>query len=412
MAAIAWETPVVHDPGSVRRAQSEVERLAAKLIAGWEQHVSMFGLIEGKVGVAFTLFELAAAGLAEVDDHAERALVAAVEQFNSSGANPGLHAGVAGLGWLVDAWLGEEDLCGPIDDSLREKVSQMKNEPNIGLRLGLSGIGLYAVRRAPRVASARLLLEEISQTLTSSVRRAPEGLTWNTSAAYLKARGAEGFFATPQQNIREYGSAHGVAPLCLLLSQLEKLRVPAASPVVETLRWVWGSTKAEPNRFGYAVGDSTRVPLNTFTWCTGDPGTALPCWLAATSSDLHPEADHFLTFGRSLAQRIVDGERPGLEGRIDLCCGLSGVLQVFSGWAAMSGDPLFAEASRVLLKRLLDELAGFELSRMSLDLQFGIGGVAATLLAQVNGKAPSWAGPLAMVLPDVKQPPTQSHGGP
>ena len=412
MAAMSWSTPVTHEPEQLRQAQSAVERLTARVVAGWELATPSFGLIEGKVGVAFALFELGAAGLPDDGDHADRALVAAVEQFNSGGASPGLHAGIAGLGWLVDAWLGEEDLCGPIDDSLREKVLAMKSEPNIGLRAGLSGIGLYAARRAPRVASARLLLEEISAVLAASVQYTPEGQTWNTPSSYLVARGGGSMFAGPQKVVREYGTAHGVAPLCLLLSQLQNQSVPSGSSLSETLRWVWESTKPEPNRFGYAVGDSTRAPLNIFTWCTGDPGAALPCWLAATSAGLAHQADQFLRFGRSLAKRIVEGERPGVEGRIDLCCGLSGVLQVFSGWAAMSGDPLLAEATRVIFKRLLDELVTHDLDGLTIDLQFGICGLAATLLAQLTGKAPSWAGPLAMVLPEVKTPPTQHQGGP
>ena len=412
MAAISWGAPVAHEPAQLRRAQREVERLAAKVITGWERQTPRFGFAEGKVGIAFALFEFAAAGVPETDDHAERAMVAAVEQFNSGGANPGLHSGIAGLGWLVDAWLGEEDLCGPIDESLREKVQLMKAEPNIGLRGGLSGIGLYAARRAPRVASARSLLEEVSAVLSRSAQQTPEGQTWSSSAAYLAARGGGGLFSTPQKVMREYGSAHGVAPVCLLLSQLQNQQVPEASSVSETLRWVWESTKPEPNRFGYVVGDSLRAPLNIFTWCTGDPGVALPCWLAATSSGLTQQAAQFLAFGQSLAKRIVDGERPASEGRIDLCCGLSGVLQVFSGWAAMSGDPLLADAARAVMKRLLDELATHDLTQLNLNLQFGVAGLAATLLAQITGKPPSWAGPLAMVMPEVKRPPIQSQAGP
>jgi lantibiotic modifying enzyme len=403
-----WVTPVVHSPAAQRRAQLEVERLSADVVAKWENEVKAFGFIQGKVGVAFAMYELAAAGVPELDDHAERAMVAAVEQFNTGGANPGLHAGIAGLGWLIDAWLGEEELCGPIDESLLERLHQDRSAmPNIGLRAGLAGIGLYAARRAARVPTARVLLEHVSERLATSARHTPEGLTWATPVSYFESRGGKNAFG-PEAELREYGSAHGVAPVVLLLSELHAQRVPTALPIAETLRWFWATTHAESNRFGWVTSGSQREPMNLFTWCTGDPGVALPCWLAAQSTGLADESAKWLAFGRSLAQRVVDGERPSLEKRVDLCCGLSGVMQLFSIWAALSGDPLLADAARAVMVRLLDELQGADLNELGVGFQFGTAGIAAALLAQTTGQPPSWAGPLAMISP-VHAPVTTSR---
>ncbi len=409
MTAVAWETPVELAPAEKHRAERVVEQLAAAVINRWEAEVPQFGLIEGKVGLGFALYELAAAGFAEADEHAERAVVGAVEAFNTSGANPGLHAGVAGLGWLVDAWVGEEDLCGPIDDSLTERVTAMQHEVLISLRAGLTGIGLYAARRARRgVPSARSLLEAVSAKLAGLSHETQLGLTWQTPGSYFRSR-----ISNPSdypnldevKAIHEWGSAHGLASLILLLGELQAQQVPGASSTQRALKWFWASRKPAPNRFSWVTFDGHEKPLNVFSWCTGDAGAGLPTWLAAKVAGLPHEQEEALSFGRGLATRIIEGERPGIEGRIDLCCGLSGVLQSFASWAALSGEPAFAEAARVVTSRLLEELASHKLEDHRVDLQFGLAGIAATLLGVVRGIEPAWAGPMAMGLPSAKSPP-------
>jgi hypothetical protein len=237
--------------------------------------VDGFGFIEGKVGMGFACYELAAAGVADADEAAVRALVGAVELFNSGGAQPGLHGGIAGLGWLVDAWVADEDLCVPIDDSLRERVERMHDaEPVISLRAGLAGIGLYAARRAPRAASARALLASVSSLLARSAHRLPNGLVWNTPQRYLLGRDGASLFPTLPTTIREWGAAHGVAPVALLLSELQAQSVPDAPDTTQALEWIWSSAEPQPNRFGYAWGDGQRKGLNVGSWCTGDPGVA------------------------------------------------------------------------------------------------------------------------------------------
>ncbi len=407
---ISWSSPVELEAAQKRRAELEIERLTAQIIARWEAESGAFGLMDGKVGLGFSMYELAASGVPDADEHAERALVGAVDQFNTGGANPGLHSGIAGLGWLVDAWLGEEDLCGPIDDSLREKVEGMTApEPVISLRAGLIGIGLYAARRASRVSSARALLEAVAATLARASHQTREGLTWNTPGSYWEGRGGSSdLFKFENKVIREYGVAHGVAPLALLLSQMEQLGLSGVSSTSETLRWMWSTTQAEPNRFAWACSDSERTELNVATWCTGDPGVAFVSWLAARSSGLNEEAEKWASFGRELAQRFLGGERPARPERIDLCCGLAGVLQIFSSWAAMSGEPAFADVTRALLTRLLNELDTGGLDKLPIGLQFGLAGLAATLTAQTSGRPPAWAGPLAIALPHIKASPLAS----
>jgi len=407
MAELKWQTPIVLAPTVRSRVEAEVERLTAQILSRWDQEPEGFGFIQGKVGMSFAFYELAAAGVPETDVAAERALVGAVDLFNAGGANPGLHSGVAGLGWLVDAWVGEEDLCTPIDDSLRERVELMTEaKPLISLRAGLTGIGLYACRRVDRAHSARALLASVSHALVRSSQRTPQGLTWNTPRSYLMAREGKPLFPNENERkvIREWGVAHGVAPLALLLSQLEKHQIPGAAETRESLEWIWASTHREPNRFGWLWADGDRAELNRSAWCTGDPGVALSCWLAASAVGLREEQARWLELGHQLARRITGGERFSLEGRIDLCCGLSGVTQAFSSWAAVSGDPLLADAARALLMRLLDEVQKTDLAQMSLHLQFGVTGVALTLLAQLTHKAPAWAGPLAMTYPDARTP--------
>lgn len=390
-----WKTPVELEPQQQRRAELHLERLTSQVLRRWEREANGFGFMEGKVGVAFALFELASAGRSDTADHAARALAAAVDQFNAVGANASLHSGIAGLGWLIDAWVGDEDLCGPIDQSLTTHVNEMASaNPVISLRHGLAGIGLYAARRAPRVATAHVLLKAVLSRLTEAAQVTPEGVTWNTPYSYFMNRDGGSVFASLGEHavIREWGVAHGVASVVLLQSQSN------TGPLRDALRWMWNSTQPESNRFGWVWADGERARLNVAAWCTGDHGVALSCWLAATVADLPDEATQWLRFGRVLAQRVIDGERPAVQKRLDLCCGLSGVLQGFSSWAALTGDPLFADAARACLNRVLDELEPVELEKESVMFQFGLSGIAAALLSMTSRRAPAWAGLLAMAL--------------
>ena len=257
------------------------------------------------------------------------------------------------------------------------------------------------------MGSAKRLLDEISARLGALGIRGPDGVAWASPKAYLEKRTREDpwpeLAATKQ--IFEWGSAHGVAPVILLLSQLAEQHVPGAPSVSEALRWVWASQPQRPNRYGWISMDGHLREANVFSWCTGDTGVALPCWLGATVNGLPEHAATALALGHSLAKRVIEGERPGVEKRIDLCCGLSGVLQSFVSWAAMSNDPVMAEASRRLLSRLVDEMSAIKTDDMTVDLQFGLAGIACTMVGLTTGIAPSWAGPLALALPNVGSPP-------
>lgn len=401
-ARLTWRRPFELTTSDRLRVEAALDHLGRRVLDRWEAETSSFGFIDGKVGVAFALCELANVGHADAPSHAERAIVAAIDQFNAQSAGPSLHSGIAGLGWLIDRWSDAEALCTDIDESLSAHVHASPERPVVSLREGLIGVGLYASHRSRRADSARALLRAVSTEVNRAARLTEQGPTWLTPPNYLVSRGGTRLFTEAQQLgvIYEWSTAHGVAPMPLLLSQCEANDLGVASTSTElALQWLWATTQPQRNRFGWIQGDGRRVELPLNAWCTGDWGAILPMWLAAREAGLRDEADRALAFARELARRLLDGERPGEPQSVDLCCGLSSVVCIASSFAGFSSESIFGEAAVSLVRQTLDHLDRLDADALSVGFQFGLSGVVATLVSVLSGQPPSWAGLLAHAPP-------------
>lgn len=133
-------------------------------------------------------------------------------------------------------------------------------------------------------------------------------------------------------------------------------------------------------------------------WCYGSPGIARALWLAGEALD----RDDY----RALAVTSMEDvfRRPVTTRRIDsptFCHGVAGLLAITMRFANETGSPVLSEASRTLVRQLLDSyrpesLLGFrniEYGDSEVDqpgLLDGAPGVALVLLAATTNVEPTW----------------------
>ena len=124
-----------------------------------------FGFMEGAVGQTVAAFELARA---DPTTDASPWLEALVERFNETGAGPGLHSGVAGMGLAISMYVaGADDMLEMIDRAILPHLDRL---PPTSLRVGWAGQGSHFTRaRGPRRSQACFY-----RTSWSSVSRVPQ----------------------------------------------------------------------------------------------------------------------------------------------------------------------------------------------------------------------------------------------
>lgn len=341
---------------------------------------------------------------------AERRLTQAVEQLGRGRVDPGLHAGVAGVGWVIAHLVGPpaeggEDLCAPIDRALAVVLDRAPWTGPFDVINGLAGIGVYALERAPHPAAGPLVARVVRR-LAETVKPQATGATWWSNPAWLprSARRAH----HPDWNL---GVAHGVAGVIAFLGRAVAAAVDA--PTTATARTLlegavaWLLSQELPTGaagcFPWAVAPGIpRAPARV-AWCAGDPGIAAALHVAARSAGEPGWAQEATRIGLRAALRGVAD-----AGVVDvgLCHGAAGNAHVFHRLHRATGDDRFADAARRWFARALAMrapgrgVAGFRAYdpdprgvlgwRSAPGFLTGAAGVALALVAATTDAEPRW----------------------
>jgi len=277
---------------------------------------------------------------------------------------------------------------------------------------GLSGIGVYLLcrRHEPGVEAA---LSAVVQALVHLAGEEDGVPRWHTPVHQLWAE--EGRQLYPHGNLN-CGLAHGIpGPLAFLsLACRDGVESPGLMEGIARLAdWLcrnrlddsWGVNwptaiplvEAE-GRLEAPRAAATKETTSRCAWCYGSPGIARALWLAGEALD----RDEYRALAVSAMEAVF--RRPLAERRIDsptFCHGVAGLLQITLRFANDTGQDVFLEQSRILVRQILasyqpESLLGFrnlEVPGCETDqpgLLDGAPGVALVLLAAATDVEPSW----------------------
>lgn len=281
---------------------------------------------------------------------------------------------------------------------------------------GLSGVGAYLLSRIDQPGVTGAL-----QALVDALVRILEGEggvpLWHTPAAFL--------YDNEMREIYPYGNlncglAHGIpGPLAVLSlglrAGLSNPRLPQA--IASIGDWLcerrcddsWGVNwptavpivKTETSLGSSLEAGCAQAALDgpsRSAWCYGSPGVARALWLAGEALD----RDDYRALAISAMEAVF--RRPVAERHIDsptFCHGVAGLLEIALRFANDTGESVFIDESRILVRQLLDSyrpesLLGFrhlEIENHEVDqpgLLDGAPGIALVLLAAATSVEPTW----------------------
>jgi hypothetical protein len=373
-----------------------------------EARVNLAG---GDAGVAVMCDHLARAGLTRRDYRAEsrRHLESAVAGAVDDRLAIGLHDGLAGIAWALEHLNGqvfdsdEDDLGHEIDCAFLKRLAAPSWDAPYDLLSGLTGIGVYALERLPR-PSAREVLQAVVRHLDEMAVVDDHGVALLTRPHLLSHDHVKAY----PNGYYNFGVAHGMSGVASLLASVSAAGIDddRASTLLEgVITWIW--RHAQPAEVGSAFPD-IHVPGDSPSrsrcgWCHGDPGMAGALLACAQANGRSDWAERATILARGAAVRPF-----ALTGVVDpgLCHGAAGLALIYARFFFATGDPLFSDATRFWVERMLEMrqpgrgLAGFlayvgptdESAGWSADrgLLSGAAGIALTLLAVASDHEPSW----------------------
>ena len=353
----------------------------AKQLAGVLQRFEPpnFGLMQGLVGQV-----LAACELARVERSVDTGEWATrlIERFNKSGAGPGLHSGIAGMGLVLALYFGgAEELLEAIDAAILPRLAAL---PPTSMREGWAGIAQYASVRS-QSPSGRALQAALVKSFAASSVSERGGTTWHVSRAYAESRGV----VVRGEPIRELGMVHGIAGTLTGLAALATAGSAQAAELARgALRWLWAIEQPAPNRFGWSLHGEHFDNLGIGTWCTGDIGVIRGAWLAAQACADGASIARLLQLAREQAQDWFSVSAPARRetNRFDLCCGSTAVAQIFRRFHMETAETVFRTTSDAIFS---GNLAACE-QVLADDFQFGKLGILTALLSAAANLTPTW----------------------
>lgn len=344
-----------------------------------------------------------------LNEQLERWLEILLGSPQRQGLGLALHGGLAGAGFALAHLTagGAEDLLSGIDRILLDELTHPTPlGGDYDLICGVVGLGVYFLERqheAPEVAAVGL--ERVVATLAARAEARPDGLTWFSPPAHLRAKSPE----------RRYdcGLAHGVPGVIALLGRIIGAGVGgdrAHALLADAVRWMWARSGAEPTgRFPYDVDDRDQPGAAARTaWCYGDPGVAVALWSAAVAVDADTR--------RAQALALEVAARPPGRSQVrdaGLCHGAMGLAHLCNRYFQASGEDRFRDAAcawiehGLALRQRGQAIAGFPAFRAPDDpfpaaspgVLDGAAGVGLALLASISEQPPDWDRVLLCDLP-------------
>ncbi|MGH3480956.1 MAG: lanthionine synthetase LanC family protein, partial [Nocardioidaceae bacterium] len=325
--------------------------------------------------------------------------------------DPSLYFGLAGLAWagdVTDAWttLGE-DLAVDFDEQLASLLSNPFPRSAHTLFRGLSGLGLYALRRVRRTGPDPAAM--IVQRLRECAVHDRDGMSWCTEPEIMRSpRGGTHWF--------NMGMAQGFLAVVCFLAFAAQAKIPGASEMLhESGRWLYAQRISERagQCFPIGIDGTAKIPPQRLAWCNGDIPTALALLQAGIAADQRSWIDTATQVALLAASIPADDT---LES--SLCHGDTGIGFAFAFFHAITGAQVLSGASQRWFRRALGRKivgAPYEGFRYLLEQPWGsppsvaqrwvssggflrgAGGVALALLAASESQPPEWAG--ALMLP-------------
>lgn len=330
---------------------------------------------------------------------AERALGHAVGRLARRPIGPGLHTGLAGIGWVLAHLLGGRDggvdPCLAFDAALARALAPSTWPGSFDLIEGLVGLGVYALERMPH-PSAEHLLASIVGHLGATARRRRPGVAWWSDPKWVPARWREE--PHPAWNL---GVAHGAPGVIALLGRVAGAAVAASTRdqaralLGKAVAWLLAQELPGSRAgacFARAVGPGLPRDPARLAWCCGDPGIAAALLVAARAVGERAWERQALRIGLRAASRPEESSGVACAG---LCHGSAGVAHVFHRLYRATGEARFAQASRLWFARALATraprrgLAGFRVSQGPAFLS-GAAGVALALVAATTDAEADW----------------------
>jgi hypothetical protein len=368
-------------------------------------------LASGSAGLAVCAGQFArsrpdqpAAETAETAESAESAETAlthledAVEMLGTEPLTSSLYTGFTGIAWaveLVDRLLGTEgeDRNGDIDEALASLLPRYPRDAPYDLINGLTGLGVYALTRWPRVGAASCLLGVVDQ-LARRAREDQDGIYWWTPSSW---RGLRGERYRPAGV--DLGMAHGIAGVIPFLARVYRLGLarPVVRPLLDgAVGWLLAhlvDTASGPT-VPYFVADGVEPGPARSAWCYGDPGVAMALLLAAR--DVGDLAWAQAATGLALRAAARPAEQTGVTDA-GLCHGSAGLAHLFNRLYQLTAEQALADAARFWVERT------FELCSASAPGESAPGADAP------RTAAPGAAAPARVPLAAAAQP---AYGGP
>jgi hypothetical protein len=359
-ALLLIEASRVHPPLATRR---DADRMVRRVLPRLAAMALTPSLLEGYTGVGLTLEIARQAGVSRVagGDAIDRALLAAVEQFDQL---PPEHA--------------------PLD-----------------LVSGLAGQAVYACARLPRVR-ARQALEAIVRWIDRRAIAAPDGVAWLSPPRPA---------AKPGQlpgEIYDLGIAHGIPGILAALAEIVEagVAVRTARRLLDAgTRWLLQRAHRRegptydtyaPREPGAHHGPALPPGPARLAWCYGDPGVvAALLRIAQVRRDRELRATAI-----AIARRITRIRADPSVQDAGLCHGHAGMLHICNRLYQATGEPAARDAAIDWAERTLVVRAGPRaiLEGEVLDpwpyrpLRFlaGAAGSALALLAAASSTVPLW----------------------
>lgn len=311
-------------------------------------------------------------------------LEVAVDTVLTSTLSSSLYSGFVGVAWaveLVDRLLGSggETASGDIDDALARLLQRYPEDAPYDLTSGLTGLGVYALARWPRLGAVQCALGVVEQ-LARRARHDPDGIFWlSPHRLDLPAR-------------VDLGVAHGIAGVIAFLARAYWLGLarqvvrPLLDGAVSWLLTHLVDTPAGPT-VPYLVADGVAPAPARSAWCHGDPGVAIALLLAA--QDVAQPA--WAAVATDLAVRAA--VRPPYQSGVadaGLCHGSAGLVHLFNRMHQMTAEPVLADAARFWVERTLELCTTAGPAYGGAGLLEGAAGVAVAMEAASTTAEPVW----------------------
>lgn len=350
------------------------------------------------------------------DEPGDRALAIdlverALERLATAPLVPELFGGWFGTGWVAEhvaRLAGIEIELDELYAATRSAIAAGAWSGRYGLATGLIGAGVYARERG---AAGRTGVIDTIAALAGLAQYRGDTVAWYTPAAQLADLPI--VLEMAPEGCYDLSLSHGIPGAIAFLGHAALSGFSTARLLESAVDWLLAHAlpPGQPSTFSRWWFPGPGVKFARNAWCIGDPGVASALVIAADALGDLARRERALAIARRAAARSLD-DATGRVHDAGLCHGAAGLAHVFHRLYRRSGEPVFAEASRRWLARVLamrqatratgcEGIAGFRALvtprwdatpelRDEPGLLAGAAGIGLAMLAAISDVEPAW----------------------